>query len=208
MTPKQYGIPNSRLRYYLVARRSPFIHSPQTNIVQGHIPSCHNTEHSPVESWSISHYLDDPVDESTFVPDRTLQKWGKLFDIVVPSGCTSCCFTRGMFQSPYPALYTEQPYRIHSFHRRHGVYSSNSRRHRSENFDLPTLSLICHRHPRCSTNFSRCKRRDCPGLFHIYISLGCATSLLKSYFGSSIYPLRSASLFGPYPSLAKPSIDS
>jgi tRNA (cytosine38-C5)-methyltransferase len=29
------------------------------------------------------------------VPDRVLVKWGKLFDIVLPSSRRSCCFTRG-----------------------------------------------------------------------------------------------------------------
>ena len=41
---------------------------------------------------------DDTVDgsESDFaIPDRVLEKWGRLFDIVLPSQRRTCCFTRG-----------------------------------------------------------------------------------------------------------------
>lgn len=33
------------------------------------------------------------------IPDRVLEKWGRLFDIVLPSGRRTCCFTRGEFYS-------------------------------------------------------------------------------------------------------------
>jgi len=95
LTPRQYGIPNSRLRYYLVARRSPFAGDTQTNTVWDHIPSTQGDEMLSCAPTSISDYLDDLVDESTVVPDRVLERWGKLFDIVMPSGDSSCCFTRG-----------------------------------------------------------------------------------------------------------------
>ena len=29
------------------------------------------------------------------VPERVLTKWGRLFDIVLPSATRTCCFTRG-----------------------------------------------------------------------------------------------------------------
>lgn len=95
LTPRQYGIPNSRLRYYLVARRSPFVDVTQTNTVWDHIPSTRDNEIPSTIMRRISWYLDEAMDESTVVPDRILEKWGKLFDIVMPSGDTSCCFTRG-----------------------------------------------------------------------------------------------------------------
>jgi tRNA (cytosine38-C5)-methyltransferase len=33
------------------------------------------------------------------VPDRVLIKWGRLFDIVLPSARRTCCFTRGQSES-------------------------------------------------------------------------------------------------------------
>jgi tRNA (cytosine38-C5)-methyltransferase len=96
LTPRQYGIPNSRLRYYLTARRSSFASDTQANTVWDHIPSTReDDEILSLAPKSISQYLDELVDELTVVPDRVLERWGKLFDIVVPSGDTTCCFTRG-----------------------------------------------------------------------------------------------------------------
>ncbi|KAL0563622.1 hypothetical protein V5O48_018443 [Marasmius crinis-equi] len=54
----------------------------------------------------IRRYLDPEVDPRLggqswhphAVPDRVLRKWGRLFDIVLPSSRRSCCFTRGYTQ--------------------------------------------------------------------------------------------------------------
>lgn len=54
----------------------------------------------------IREYL-DPVgdteepfsDHPCKISDRVLEKWGRLFDIVLPSGRRTCCFTRGEFLS-------------------------------------------------------------------------------------------------------------
>lgn len=57
------------------------------------IRSSENTDTSVKE---ISHYLDHDIGaEPSVVPDRVLEKWGKLFDIVLPTSKRSCCFTRG-----------------------------------------------------------------------------------------------------------------
>ena len=32
------------------------------------------------------------------VPERVLLKWGRLFDIVLPSATRTCCFTRGQLE--------------------------------------------------------------------------------------------------------------
>lgn len=47
----------------------------------------------------IRHYLDRDggQDESLRIPDRVLTKWGRLFDIVLPTSQRTCCFTRGGF---------------------------------------------------------------------------------------------------------------
>jgi tRNA (cytosine38-C5)-methyltransferase len=52
---------------------------------------------SPTEA--IRSYLDEKSMsdvESACIPDRVLAKWGRLFDIVLPSSQRTCCFTRGM----------------------------------------------------------------------------------------------------------------
>ena len=44
----------------------------------------------------IRDYLDNPSEGKFTVPDKVLEKWGRLFDIVTPSSQRTCCFTRGM----------------------------------------------------------------------------------------------------------------
>lgn len=65
-------------------------------------PTSLETENSEPESpvLQLSRYLDESPQERLIhlhaVPDRVLQKWGRLFDIVHPSSRRSCCFTRGI----------------------------------------------------------------------------------------------------------------
>ncbi|KAJ7760338.1 S-adenosyl-L-methionine-dependent methyltransferase [Mycena olivaceomarginata] len=99
-----FGIPNSRLRYYLLAKRSPYsfrdLPSGDGETLR-HIPGRGSTwvdsrlvEQAPDDNS----YLDpEPVDGCD-IPDKILCKWGRLFDIVLPSARRTCCFTRGYTQ--------------------------------------------------------------------------------------------------------------
>ncbi|KAL1759148.1 S-adenosyl-L-methionine-dependent methyltransferase [Schizophyllum commune] len=84
LTPLQFGIPNSRLRYYLLARKYPFpfVSSESAASILRYIPG-HGSG-----PWI------DPPDQYA-IPDKVLVKWGWLFDIVYPSDRRTCCFTRG-----------------------------------------------------------------------------------------------------------------
>ena len=117
LTPLQFGVPNSRLRYYLLAARRPsdaFLSSVDSSgRILRHIPG-HGTEWNDARSSSSSsaagsetvennvRALRDFLDRSDSqlaypVPERVLMKWGRLFDIVLPSAMRTCCFTRGQF---------------------------------------------------------------------------------------------------------------
>lgn len=111
LTPLQYGIPNSRLRYYLLAKSKSlgFAHTGEPGSrVWKHIPGQggdwldprFQSELDNVATIRQLHdFLDDTMSEEQerelAVPDRVLEKWGRLFDIVLPSQRRSCCFTRG-----------------------------------------------------------------------------------------------------------------
>ncbi|KAI0770976.1 S-adenosyl-L-methionine-dependent methyltransferase [Trametes elegans] len=111
ITPLQFGIPNSRLRYYLLAKsgHEGFANvNGQENRVWRHIPGrgadwvdtrTHSGEEVPgVIASEVRDYLDDDdkVDPHPHaIPERVLEKWGRLFDIVLPSARRTCCFTRG-----------------------------------------------------------------------------------------------------------------
>ncbi|KAJ7652054.1 S-adenosyl-L-methionine-dependent methyltransferase [Mycena polygramma] len=115
LTPLQFGIPNSRLRYYLLAKRSPLsfdhLFNEQAGETLRHIPG--RGSQPWVDLWLAEPNPDMPDDESVReirdyldlepgdgcdIPDKILRKWGRLFDIVLPSSRRTCCFTRGYTQ--------------------------------------------------------------------------------------------------------------
>ncbi|KAJ8521752.1 hypothetical protein ONZ45_g1597 [Pleurotus djamor] len=107
LTPLQFGVPNSRLRYYLLAKMAPLAFPtaiPSPDRLWRHIPGYQASDwQDPREHESdlpikpLRQFLDDDASECA-VPDRVLQKWGRLFDIVLPSSTRTCCFTRGYTQ--------------------------------------------------------------------------------------------------------------
>lgn len=116
LTPLQFGVPNSRLRYYLLATRPSgvFLSSVASDRILRHIPG-HGTEWSDARSSSaetidndvrsLRDYLDRKDTQRAYaVPERVLGKWGRLFDIVLPSAKRTCCFTRGRFELLTPQL--------------------------------------------------------------------------------------------------------
>ncbi|KAJ7232844.1 S-adenosyl-L-methionine-dependent methyltransferase [Mycena haematopus] len=111
LTPLQLGIPNSRLRYYLLAKRSPLsfrdLPSDESETLR-HIPGRGNNrwvdsrsvELKPEDNSvrEIREYLDPEPVHGYDIPGKILDKWGRLFDIVLPSSRRTCCFTRGYTQ--------------------------------------------------------------------------------------------------------------
>ncbi|KAH9985762.1 S-adenosyl-L-methionine-dependent methyltransferase [Russula vinacea] len=114
LTPLQFGVPNSRLRYYLLAARpsGAFLSSVDSDRILRHIPG-RGTEWNDARSSSLPEgpetiennvrslrdYLDRKDTQTKYaVSERVLMKWGRLFDIVLPSATRTCCFTRGYTQ--------------------------------------------------------------------------------------------------------------
>ncbi|KAI8327466.1 S-adenosyl-L-methionine-dependent methyltransferase, partial [Chlamydoabsidia padenii] len=112
LTPsKTVGIPNSRLRYYLLAKLRPLTFAPvyqiarlpessSKNNIFDFIPLLNeeNFQLSDGDIDMIDNYLERDVDYEVYaVPDKILLKNGYVFDIVTPSSRHSCCFTKGYF---------------------------------------------------------------------------------------------------------------
>ena len=110
ISPTQLGVPNSRLRYYLIAKKviSP---RPVVNYSEGQHPTVdiitdlsQTSEISPTvvkqflqtESCTLEKYLSSchAKDESLLLSDQVLGKYGEIVDIVKPSSTNSCCFTK------------------------------------------------------------------------------------------------------------------
>lgn len=106
LTPLSFGIPNSRLRYYLLARFESFSLLPEISTAEilRHIPGrgtnwVDDRDQSKVLPGArmVREYLDQENSSLNHcnIPPRVLEKWGKLFDIVPPTSYRTCCFTRG-----------------------------------------------------------------------------------------------------------------
>ncbi|KIJ33035.1 hypothetical protein M422DRAFT_61507 [Sphaerobolus stellatus SS14] len=113
LTPLQFGIPNSRLRYYFLAKsgslsfanlsQDSLSTSPIHRSIPGHgqdwvdprFQTHSESETAQEASLPLSSYLDNVSFEKYAIPDKILRKKAILFDIVKPSAKRSCCFTRG-----------------------------------------------------------------------------------------------------------------
>eukprot|EP00794_Sanderia_malayensis_P016783 gene16783-18478_t len=100
ISPKQFGIPNSRLRYYLLAKLKPlefyFNTSPEpiTSIPERQATGCFHPEQDEV--LPISKFLEDPsmTDKDLLLTEEILGRLGTVLDIVTPLSTNSCCFTK------------------------------------------------------------------------------------------------------------------
>ena len=98
LCPKQLGIPNSRLRYYLIASKSEHFHqgnqiiSDVSNIDTQIIKMFQRTE-TNLESYILN--KDDPFDiNQVLVDGKVLEKHAEVLDIVQAESVKSCCFTK------------------------------------------------------------------------------------------------------------------
>eukprot|EP00118_Oscarella_pearsei_P012293 m.89599 g.89599 ORF g.89599 m.89599 type:complete len:357 (+) comp36611_c0_seq5:49-1119(+) len=97
LNPPQFGIPNSRLRYYLVA-----IHSASSYTfsfkVSKQILTDFSVETVPVEGREIETYLEksqsDDYFEAFLLHPSVLNRFGMILDIVTSKSRRSCCFTK------------------------------------------------------------------------------------------------------------------
>ena len=90
----ELGIPNSRLRYYLLARRQPFSAKIKADLdrsdLLSFIPGYENSSITP----PLSKFLEtDPAGYQ--LSEKFLSKWGRVLDLVTPASTRSCCFTKG-----------------------------------------------------------------------------------------------------------------
>jgi len=90
-------VPNSRLRYYLIASKRAFDDPRGRDCLLAddeaidflglpQVPTKH----------PLSHYLDEESgdDRSLALPDKTLLRYGRVLDIVAEESGQSCCFTK------------------------------------------------------------------------------------------------------------------
>lgn len=107
LSPRQFGIPNSRSRYYLVAWKRKDTCS--TSLSPSHLESqivtdlptdlsmcpCCSDALAVKANANLSYFLESNVPKSFYLPVDVLTKYIKVMDIVTISSTNSCCFTSG-----------------------------------------------------------------------------------------------------------------
>ena len=95
LCPKQLGIPNSRLRYYLIASKlESFVL--KDLLISSVVDSVDQTLLNVFQrkSTSLLPYLDPLNGQSLIVEDKILEKHAEVLDIVNSQSTGSCCFTK------------------------------------------------------------------------------------------------------------------
>ncbi|KAL1494173.1 hypothetical protein ABEB36_009816 [Hypothenemus hampei] len=94
LSPVQFGIPNSRLRYYCIARRLPYQFCFENDgQLRKTLPEVSKICQS--EIVQIQDILDDDLDmTSYYLTDSILRKRLKILDICFRNSRKSCCFTK------------------------------------------------------------------------------------------------------------------
>ena len=107
LSPTQLGVPNSRLRYYLIAKKNNSAtasienKSEQTEIitdvkqVDNALPIIKDKFLKNVQPNTLETYLHwNQNCDKLLLPDKVLSKYGEVLDIVKPTDRNCCCFTK------------------------------------------------------------------------------------------------------------------
>lgn len=108
LNPLDLGIPNSRLRYYLLAKKSEedWCFEKQDSLINNFLPlsphlSIFGLSLNDLNKKTISDYLEHLESEELeklLVPDKALSKRAGVLDIVGRDSTRSCCFTKSYSQ--------------------------------------------------------------------------------------------------------------
>lgn len=93
LTPTQFNVPNTRYRYYCIARKSKGFDFDGEKIWE-HLPG-KKADSNQQPTCKISTILESDVPDDTLVPDDVLTKRVLVMDIIHPSQSRSMCFTKG-----------------------------------------------------------------------------------------------------------------
>ncbi|KRF81852.1 tRNA (cytosine(38)-C(5))-methyltransferase [Drosophila virilis] len=93
LTPTQFNVPNTRHRYYCIARKSKDFGFEAGKIWE-HMPGA-KADPTQQSTCKISTIVEPNVPAETLVPDDVLTKRVLVMDIIHPSQSRSMCFTKG-----------------------------------------------------------------------------------------------------------------
>ncbi|EYC40296.1 hypothetical protein Y032_0620g738 [Ancylostoma ceylanicum] len=106
LSPLQFGVPNSRPRYYLIAStRFPVRDTAEE--ISGCFP-----QESSAEREHISSFVDASLHTpSLFLDKDVIQRYGRALDVIIPSSTRSACFTKsyGSYISGCGSYFCDRP---------------------------------------------------------------------------------------------------
>ncbi|KAH8328402.1 hypothetical protein KR067_008925 [Drosophila pandora] len=114
LTPSQFNVPNTRHRYYCIARKHQDFEFPGGKIWE-EMPGL-KADRQP--STKISEIVEEDVESNFLVPDDVLTKRVLVMDIIHPTQNRSMCFTKGYTHytegtgSAYTPLSEEESHRL------------------------------------------------------------------------------------------------
>ncbi|XP_073946888.1 tRNA (cytosine(38)-C(5))-methyltransferase-like [Choristoneura fumiferana] len=85
--PSTVGVPNSRLRYYCLARRNSTWTFKRKDEIMNRLPKDFD------EPFALSEIIEDSVPDKHLVPDKLLKR-ANIFDVCYKDSRRSCCFTK------------------------------------------------------------------------------------------------------------------
>ncbi|GJQ73469.1 Mt2 [Trypoxylus dichotomus] len=89
--PHQFGIPNTRHRYYCLAKKLPR----KFSFELGPIENSTKLFDTSKRSSSISEFLENDLDVVPYLlPEKVLRKYAAILDICFSHSVRSCCFTK------------------------------------------------------------------------------------------------------------------
>ncbi|KAJ8910712.1 hypothetical protein NQ315_002077 [Exocentrus adspersus] len=90
ISPHQFGIPNSRHRYYCLAKKHPETFSFEIGQIMDNLPQAQQNK----ECFPISNILEYKVDDEYLLSENLLLKHLGVLDICYLNSRRSCCFTK------------------------------------------------------------------------------------------------------------------
>nr|CAG4646439.1 EOG090X0A4V [Macrothrix elegans] len=98
LTPEIIGIPNSRNRYYLIAKKASDFNFGEENAIMREFPENFINLLKPSRGKVLQSYLEDNLTdeelECYLLTEKTLMKYARILDIRQYSDLSSCCFTK------------------------------------------------------------------------------------------------------------------
>ncbi|KAK4874222.1 hypothetical protein RN001_013582 [Aquatica leii] len=108
LSPTQFGIPNTRLRYYCIAKKRPMKFGFETGPLKVNYSAASIPVHN--DPYPISEILQDVDFKDCYVPDSMLLKRATSLDICFKDSRRSCCFTKsyGHYLTGTGSVYTDK----------------------------------------------------------------------------------------------------